>query len=350
MFTDYFNPKDKYILATYYSLFCNFQVKVKVKEYVPNREWCLHFDGKQLEKHEYQAVILTNPDSEIRLAALNLDNGKSETIANGISQVIDEFSLWSSIRMMIADTAPVNTGPHTGVVAKLQTMFTQKGYEAPQFISCQHHVLDRILRLVMDQLLGENKLSPNIEYSFVKPLIQNYEALISQFVNGTEEITDKGGWREDMHFLYHLTRILRFYTENGRFPLVKFQKIPNLSNARWNSRAILALLAFILMPDSRVELNQVCLFISTTWADRWFSDQKFRENDFSELEKALKPYKSALGTLKRLWKKEPSVIDIPRSNQCCERAIRVMQDNYHTIRDKTNISLRFIATNKLSIN
>ena len=111
-----------------------------MKEYVPNREWCLHFDGKQLEKHEYQAVILTNPDSEIRLAALNLDNGKSETIANGISQVIDEFSLWSSIRMMIADTAPVNTGAHTGVVAKLQTMFTQKGYEAPQFISCQHHV------------------------------------------------------------------------------------------------------------------------------------------------------------------------------------------------------------------
>jgi len=50
------------------------------------------------------------------------------------------------------------------------------------------------------------------------------------------------------------------------------------------------------------------------------------EVEFAELEEALAPYQSALGCLIRYWKQEPSRIDIPRSNQCCERAIKVMQE------------------------
>ena len=137
-----------------------------------------------------------------------------------------------------------------------------------------------------------------------------------------------------MQFLYHLTRVMRFQDEHGRFPLVEFKKIPNISNARWSSRAILAILAFILMPDARHRLKRVCLFICTAWADRWFSDQMFRIADFAELEEALAPYQSALGCLRRHWKQEPSRIDIPRSNQCCERAIKVMQDIHPALRTK----------------
>jgi len=203
--------------------------------------------------------------------------------------------------MIVADTTNVNTGKQSGVVVRLQRMFNSRGHQAPQFISCQHHVLDRILRLVMDQELGACTTYPNIEYFFVRNLINNYETLKSKFVNGTDEITDRSGWRDDMRLLYHMTTVVRFHDEHGRFPLLEFKKLPNISNARWNSRAILAILAFI---DARRRLKRVCLFICTAWADRWFSDQKFRVTDFAELEEALAPYQSALVCLRKHWKRE----------------------------------------------
>jgi len=168
--------------------------------------WSLHFDGKHLEGQEYQAVVLKNPDSEIKLAVLDLNDGKAKSIGNGISDVIDEYKLWGSINMIVADTTNINTGKQSGVVVRLQRMFNSRGHQAPQFISCQYHVLDRILRLVMDQELRAGKTSPNIEYFFVRNLISNYETLKSKFVNGTDEITDRSGWRDDMRFLYHLTK------------------------------------------------------------------------------------------------------------------------------------------------
>ena len=148
-----------------------------MKESLHKDSWSLHFDGKHLEGREYQAVVLKNPDSEIKLAALDLNDGKAESIANGISDVIDEYKLWGSVNMIVADTTNVNTGKQSGVVVRLQRMFTSRGHQAPQFISCQHHVLDRILRLVMDQEHGANTSSPNVEYFFVSNLIYSYKTL-----------------------------------------------------------------------------------------------------------------------------------------------------------------------------
>jgi len=37
--------------------------------------------------------------------------------------------------------------------------------------------------------------------------------------------------------------------------MVEFKKLPNISNARWNSGAILAILAFMVMPDARRRLK-----------------------------------------------------------------------------------------------
>lgn len=89
---------------------------------------------------------MKNSEHEIKLAALELEDGKAETIANGISDVIDEdFNLRGSIKRIVADTTSVNTGKKNGVVVRIQRKFTDKGFEAPQFVSCQHHVLDRTL-------------------------------------------------------------------------------------------------------------------------------------------------------------------------------------------------------------
>lgn len=321
----------------------------RVKKYLVStlylEKWSMHFDGKHIESFEYQAVVLKNESKEIKLTALKLKDGKAQTIAEGLQNVLDEFNLWGSIVMIVADTTSVNTGKKTGVVVRLQQMFEEKGHPKPKFISCQHHVLDRVLRVVMDDELHGSTKSPNIEYFFVQDLMSNYDQLKAAFSNGKTEIKETGGWRDDMKFLFHLTRVFRHFTERSEIPFVKFKQIPNICNARWNSRAILALLAFILMPETRNRLRKICSFISYSWADHWFSSQLFRAEDFEELSVALNDYPTALKCLKTHWKTDESPINIARSNQCCERAIKVMQDLYNSCRNKDNLPLRFILSN-----
>lgn len=228
-------------------------------------------------------------------------------------------------------------------------MFEEKGHPKPVFISCQHHVLDRILRVVMDDELQGSTVSPNIEYFFVKDLVSNYDELKTAFSNGKTEIKETGGWRDDMKFLYHLTRVFRYFIETNEVPFVKFQKITNVCNARWNSRAILALLAFILMPQTRSRLRKTCIFICYDWTDHWFSRHSFNAEDFEQLSTALAEYPSGLRCLKTYWITEESPINIPRSNQCCERAIKVLQDLYESCRNKDNLPLRFILSNDLIV-
>lgn len=321
------------------------KLKEEMVENLKMEQWSLHFDGKHIEEHEYQVVVLKNERREVKLDALRLKDGKAETIAVGIAKVLEEYNLWEAIRMIVADTTSVNTGSKSGVVVRLQRMFANNGFTKPQFISCQHHVLDRMLRLVMDKELVGNTTSPNIEYPFVSQLLKEYEDLKSEFENGTEEILDKSGWRDDMKFLYHLTRVFRFFEEKKYFPLIKFQKIPNINNARWNSRAILAILSFILIPTTRKTLQKVCKFIAYDWAEYWFSDQLYNENSFQNLSVILKPYEKALQSLENHWKKDPSVLNIPRSNQCAERAIKVMQELYDACKNKEKLQLRFILSN-----
>lgn len=313
-------------------------------------KWSLHFDGKHIHGIEYQAVLLKNEANEIKLTAIKLKDGKAQTIAEGLQYVLEEFNLWGSIVMIVADTTSVNTGKRSGVVVRLQEMFEEKGYPKPKFISCQHHVLDRILRVVMDDELHGSTKSPNIEYFFVHDLMSNYDKLKAAFSNGTTEIKEKGGWRDDMKFLYHLTRVFRHFSERNMIPFVKFKQIPNISNARWNSRAILALLAFILMPETRKRLRKICSFISYSWADHWFSSQLFRAEDFDELSAALNDYPTGLKCLQTNWKTDESPINIARSNQCCERAIKVMLDLHDTCRNKDNLPRRFILSNDIILN
>lgn len=325
------------------------EVRQHLIDTLHQEKWSLHFDGKKLNGVEHQAVVLKNEAREIKLAVLQLKDGTAATIAKGLQGVLQDFNLWGSVHMIIADTTSVNTGKKTGVVVQLQQMFEKNGSPRPKFISCQHHVLDRILRVVMDIELHGSTKSPHIEYFFVNDLMKKYDQMKAAFSNGKAEIKETGGWRDDMKFLYHLTRVFRHFTEKNDMPFVNFKQIPNISNARWNSRAILALLAFILMPENRIRLRKICSFISYQWADHWFSDQLFRKEDFDELSAALDGYPKALKCLETHWKTEASPINIARSNQCCERAIKVMQDLHESCRNKDNLPLRFILSNDINL-
>ena len=64
-------------------------------------------------------MVLKNEVKEVRLAVLALPNGKSATITAAIHNILDEYSLWSAIKMIGSDTTNVNTGSKSGVVVIL---------------------------------------------------------------------------------------------------------------------------------------------------------------------------------------------------------------------------------------
>ena len=179
------------------------ELKEEMKKTLNLENWSLHFNGKRNDDQEYQVLVLKNEQREVKLEALDLANGKADAVVKGITAVLDEYNLWKSIKMIVADTTNVNTGRRNEIVIQLQRLFAGKKLEKPQFVGCQHHVLDRMLRLVMDDKLGGNNTSPNIEYPFVSGLVKNYDQLKMSFKNGKEDITETAGWRDDMKFLFH---------------------------------------------------------------------------------------------------------------------------------------------------
>jgi len=150
-------------------------------------------------------------------------------------------------------------------------------------------------------------------------------------------------WRDDMKFLFELGNNYRFYKENGNFPQIKFRNLPNLSNARWNSRAILALLAFILLPHQRECLKSICDFVTGTWFDLWFSDQFYQAGAYGLLIASVESWPKASNTVRKFWSEEPTSIDTQRSNICAERAVKVMESlKAKKIRNK---NLHFLLSN-----
>lgn len=315
------------------------------KQHLKLENWALHFDGKKINKKEIQVVVLKNDTKEIKLGVLVLENGKAVPIFNGIREMLEKYNLFQSIKMIICDTTSVNTGKKGGVVSLLQNHWKSLSLPPPQYIGCQHHILDLLLRHIMDEVLGGKTTSPNIEYPFVSEIINNYDHLRSSYIQNKEEINiNKIKWRDDMKYLYELCVSFQYYLKNQKFPRITFKSIPPISNARWNSRAILALLAFILIPKYRTQLYSICEFISGTWFDIWFSDHCFKIDDYSKLNLALLPFKNAHLCFQRHWVQEESAIPKQqRSNVCAERAIKVVQDIFPLCKTTHSLNLKFIT-------
>jgi len=103
------------------------------------------------------------------------------------------------------------------------------------------------------------------------------------------------------------------------------------------------------MPQTQSRLHKICSFISYPWANFWFSSQLFRAEDFEELSAALNEYPRGLKCLTTHWNTDESPINIAWSNQCCERAIKVMQELHESCRSKDNLPLRFILSNDINL-
>ncbi|XP_065664407.1 uncharacterized protein LOC136086067 [Hydra vulgaris] len=59
--------------------------------------------------------------------------------------------------------------------------------------------------------------------------------------------------------------------------------LPYISNARWNSRKIIALLAFILLPEYRQQQQPACIFITREWMNIWFSNHYCNRTSYEVL-------------------------------------------------------------------
>ena len=195
----------------------------KIKHLLQNeKNVCLHFDGKRIGKKEYEVICLTSPTRSVNLSAVCCDNGSSECIFTQIKKIIDEFDAWSSIQMIICDTTSVNTGRKNRIVIGLLKEFESKGFQKPQYIGCQNHVLDLILRHLLDFNFPTASKKPEINYSFVDDVLNDYEKLQNEYIaNGSAEVAESDvknlTWRDDYKFLFELCQAFKYFKTSGLF-------------------------------------------------------------------------------------------------------------------------------------
>ena len=104
----------------------------------------------------------------------------------------------------------------------------------------------------MDETLGGATRSTDIAYNFVYDIVSEYDSLKTKFVQRLTRFNlPTIIWRDDLLFLLKLECTFHYFLENGEFPYIKCCGLPNLSNAGWNSRGTYAILAFILLPQTR---------------------------------------------------------------------------------------------------
>ncbi len=324
--------------------------KLKLKSIMKEENnFCLHFDGKKIGKHEYQVVCLKSPSREIKLGVLKCESGTAQDIFSSLENLLDEYDAWKNLKMIICDTTSVNTGRLNGVVVKLQNAMISKGFDKPQYIGCQHHILDRVLKHVLEFFNPTSSTKPTLNYKFVDDVVKHYENLQQSYKPEIEmEMVENPGWREDFKFLFELCRAFRFFKENGRFPLIKWHKLPSLHNARWNSRAIYAMIAYFLIPRWRVTLEISSSFIANAWQEAWFSNQRFKDGIYQRLFDAIFELEcpGALKCLKTHWNLDKSVVDVPRTNIIAERGIKLMEELYQKCKKDKYLNNKFVAKNK----
>ena len=175
----------------------------------------MRFDEKKVNEKELQEVFIKNAEKEVRLVVLTLENSRAQTIAMDIKDILDYFELWASIKMIVTDTTAVNTGRKNGVVVILQLQQKLLNLPVAQYVGCQHHVLDLILKHVMDETLGGATRFPDIAYNFVNDTVRECDSLKKKFVQRPTRLNlPTITWRGNMLFLLKLGYTFRYFLDN----------------------------------------------------------------------------------------------------------------------------------------
>jgi hypothetical protein len=195
------------------------ETKERIREvFLVEKDFCLHFDGKKMKNVEYQVVCVQNPQREIKLGIVQCTSGHSQHIYEKIKAVLDDYEAWGSIQMIVCDTTSVNTGRINGVVVRIQKEMVKRGFPMPQYVGCQHHILDRVLKHTLDFFVDNRSQNPSLNYEFIDEIVQNY-AHLQELYQGEIAVpqSENPGWRDDFRFLFELCKAFRLYKVGKNF-------------------------------------------------------------------------------------------------------------------------------------
>ena len=125
---------------------------------------------------------------------------------------------------------------------------------------------------------------------------------------------------------------------------INFKALPNISNAWWNSRGILALLAYILLPEHWQQLQPACDFITSAWMNIWFSNHYYERTNYEVLLAAVAKAKKSF--LRNLCNQK-TVINTARSNICAESTVNTVQEIMVYAKTEKTINKKLILCNKI---
>ena len=88
----------------------------------------------------------------------------------------------------------------------------EMGLEKPQFIGWQHHVLDRMVKHVLDFYICSKTTKSSLDFKFLEEITKHYIELQNSCTAEVQlVITNNPGWRDDFRFLYELCSAFRYY-------------------------------------------------------------------------------------------------------------------------------------------
>lgn len=131
--------------------------------------WSLCLEGKRIDGQEYPALILKNEHRTVTLEGLQLPKGNGNTVVKCITDSLEEYNLWNFAKRILACTTSANierTRQKNSSSFHCKDYFLKRILKSLQFITCQYHILHRVLRVIMDNEIGEiiNFLMLNIIY------------------------------------------------------------------------------------------------------------------------------------------------------------------------------------------
>ena len=140
-------------------------------------------------------MCLKSENRKIKLGVRKCKSGSAQNIFNVLEQLLIEFAAWSNIKMIISDTTSVNTGRLNGIAVKLQKKMSEMGLEKPQFIGCQYHVLDRMVKNGLDFYISSkttNQVWITNLWKKLQNITQNYKIHIQQKFSWSLQTTQDG--------------------------------------------------------------------------------------------------------------------------------------------------------------
>lgn len=245
------------------------------------------------KKEDRLSICVTGDGISKLLAVPSLPSGTAALESAAVKNVIYEWGIAPQICAMSFDTTAVNSGVHNGVIVQLPKLLGKPLLA----LACRHHVAELVLKHCFE-LEGDNSKSNNLdgfknfrtafnenEYALTDPNIRTVldeprlKKMSKPWRDGVikfcQEKLETKHPRRDYRELLELVVIFLGGVPPGD---VKLRKAGSISRARWMSRAIYVMKAWITNPsfDSfSTELMQhfenLCLFITKCYVRYWYS-------------------------------------------------------------------------------